>query len=76
MQIELNGTPREVPDGLDVAGLIAWLGLEGRRLAVEVNREIVPRGAHAGHRLAAGDRVEVVHAIGGGAAPHTTGPSR
>jgi sulfur carrier protein len=76
MQIQLNGALREVPDGIDVAGLIAWLGLEGRRLAVEVNREIVPRGAHAGHRLAAGDHVEVVHAIGGGTGPTPTGPSR
>jgi sulfur carrier protein len=67
VQIELNGEPREIPDGLDVAGLLALLELAGRRCAVEVNREIVPRGSHAGHRLEPGDRVEVVQAIGGGA---------
>ncbi len=67
MQIELNGQPREIPDDTDVAGLLALLELGDRRVAVEVNREIVPRGAHAGHPLRAGDRVEVVQAIGGGA---------
>lgn len=67
MQIELNGQPREIPDDTDVAGLLALLEIGERRVAVEVNREIVPRGAHAGHRLQPGDRVEVVQAIGGGA---------
>lgn len=67
MQIELNGQPRDIPDETDVAGLLVLLELADRRVAVEVNREIVPRGAHAGHRLKAGDRVEVVQAIGGGA---------
>ncbi|MDX1593332.1 MAG: sulfur carrier protein ThiS [Gammaproteobacteria bacterium] len=66
MQIELNGELREIPDGTDVAGLLALLDLGDRRVAVEVNREIVPRGSHAGHRLRSGDRVEVVQAIGGG----------
>jgi len=66
MQIQLNGEPREVSDEIDIAGLIELLGLVGRRLAVEINREIVPRGAHAGHRLRDGDCVEVVQAIGGG----------
>ena len=69
MQIELNGESRDVPDDLDVAGLLTLLELAGRRVAVEVNREIVPRSDHAGHRLHPGDRVEVVQAIGGGAAP-------
>ncbi len=67
MQIELNGQPREIPDDTDVAGLLVLLEIGERRVAVEVNREIVPRGAHAGHRLQPGDRVEVVQAIGGGA---------
>jgi len=68
MQIELNGAPRELPDGTDIATLLELLELGGRRVAVEVNCEIVPRGDHAGHRLRPGDRVEVVQAIGGGAA--------
>jgi sulfur carrier protein len=68
MQIELNGAPRELPDGTDIATLLELLELGERRVAVEVNREIVPRGDHAGYRLRPGDRVEVVQAIGGGVA--------
>lgn len=66
MRIFLNGEPREVDDGLSVAGLLAATGHAQRRVAVEVNREIVPRGQHAERVLADGDRVEIVHAIGGG----------
>jgi len=66
MEIVLNGEAREVADDMTVAQLIDELGLAGRRLAVEVNREIVPRSALLGHPLAPGDRVEIVHAIGGG----------
>ncbi len=64
--IELNGEHREVPDGMSLAALIDELGLRGRRIAVEVNREIVPKSHHGDYRLADGDRVEIVHAIGGG----------
>lgn len=66
MRIYLNGEPRDVDDGLSVAGLLAATDHAQRRVAVEVNREIVPRGQHAERLLAAGDRVEIVHAIGGG----------
>jgi len=66
MQIVLNGEPAEIPDGLDVAALLLHLGYGGRRVAVEVNREIVPRGAHAGTMLREGDRIELVQAMGGG----------
>ncbi len=66
MEIYLNGEPRQVADGINAAQLIEELALAGRRVAVEVNREIVPRGAYAQHRLRAGDRIEVVRAIGGG----------
>ena len=66
MQIELNGEPHVVADDATVASLIERLALTGRRLAVEVNEEVVPRGRHAEHVLASGDRVEIVHAIGGG----------
>jgi sulfur carrier protein len=66
MQIQLNGEPFEVADDATVLELIEALGLAGRRLAVEVNREIVPRGEHPVHCLQPGDKVEVVHAIGGG----------
>lgn len=66
MQIQLNGDAFEVPAGETVAALLERLDLTGRRVAVELNLEIVPRGQHATTALAEGDRVEVVHAIGGG----------
>ncbi len=66
MQILLNGNTEEVSDGLTAAGLIGELGLEGRRIALEVNQEVVVRSAFATHILHAGDRVEIIHAIGGG----------
>ena len=66
MNIELNGEPRIVADACRVAELLLAEGLGGRRVAVEVNGSIVPRGAHAGHVLHSGDRVEIVHALGGG----------
>lgn len=66
MRIQLNGEPLELADGQTIAGLIAQLDLTGRRVAVELNLDIVPRSQHANTVLADGDRVEVVHAIGGG----------
>jgi sulfur carrier protein len=66
MMIRLNGEPRQIPDDSTAAALIALLELSGKRLAMEVNREIVPRSAYASHRLQEGDEVEIVHAIGGG----------
>jgi len=66
MQIELNGQPRHIPEATTLAQLLAGEGLAERRVAVEVNGEIVPRGQHATHALGPGDRVEVVHALGGG----------
>ena len=66
MQVTVNDEPRRLPPGATVADLVATLGLGPRRVAIEVNREIVPRGDYPARRLAAGDRVEVVHAIGGG----------
>jgi len=66
MNIVLNGRPREVESGVTVSGLVAALELAGRRLAVEINEEIVPRSEYPAQRLREGDRVEIVHAIGGG----------
>ncbi len=66
MQIEFNGQPREIADGTTVAALMAELQLDPRYLAVERNRELVPRAEHASALLAAGDRVEVVTLVGGG----------
>lgn len=66
MEILLNGEPRTIDGDLTIAGLLDEAGLTERRVAVEVNREIVPRSQHAQRRFAEGDRVEIVHAIGGG----------
>ncbi len=66
MNIVLNGEQRGLEDTLTLLGLIHRLELTGKRLAVEVNEEVVPRSLHAGYRLQDGDRVEIVHAIGGG----------
>ncbi len=66
MQIQLNGEARDLATGLTVAQLVDDLGLAGRRIAVERNEEIVPKSEHDTTRLADGDRIEIVHAIGGG----------
>ena len=66
MRIQLNGESLELPDGETVAALIARMDLTGRRVAVELNLDIVPRSQHADTVLNDGDHVEVVHAIGGG----------
>jgi sulfur carrier protein len=66
MRINLNGEPHDLPEQASVAQLIAALGLAGRRLAIERNGEVVPRSSHAETKLADGDRVEIVHAVGGG----------
>jgi thiamine biosynthesis protein ThiS len=65
VQVTINGAPREVPQGLTVRELVRHLGIEGP-VAVEVNREIVPRAYHASRRVGAGDAIEIVHFVGGG----------
>lgn len=66
MKIFLNGEPHECPAATTVTRLLEGTGHGERRVAVEVNREIVPRSGHAQHELHEGDRVEIVQAIGGG----------
>lgn len=66
MKIVLNGREEDVASDATLADLVASAGLAGKRVAIEVNREIVPRSDYPVRLLAAGDRVEVVHAIGGG----------
>ncbi|HLI18409.1 MAG TPA: sulfur carrier protein ThiS [Rhodanobacteraceae bacterium] len=66
MQILLNGKPHQCSAATTVAALLAETGQGERRVAVEVNREIVPRSRHAEHQLREGDQVEIVQAIGGG----------
>jgi thiamine biosynthesis protein ThiS len=66
MQVTLNGEMRHVRDGISVDELIAELALNGRRLAVELNCEVLPRHEYGARRLSAGDTIEIVHFIGGG----------
>ncbi|GAA5078414.1 hypothetical protein GCM10025759_25540 [Lysobacter panacisoli] len=66
MDIVLNGEPRAIAANTTVAQLLQAEGLGERRVAVEVNNQIVPRSRHVEHPLVEGDRVEIVHALGGG----------
>ena len=67
MQVTLNGSPHHFdPPPKTVAELVRALNLEGKRIAVEMNGEIVPRSRYAETRVAAGDALEVVAAVGGG----------
>ena len=66
MHLIVNGSSFEVPDGATIAHLIDLMQLAGKRLAVELNGQIVPRSAHPQTVLRADDRVEIVQAIGGG----------
>ena len=66
MEIIVNGEPRQVADTMCISELVEMLDLANRRIAVEVNLEIVPRSTYTTHSLRPGDKVEIVHAIGGG----------
>ena len=66
MNVVVNGDPRQVQEGMTVAQLLEEMALTGKRLAVEVNLDIVPRSGYCTYKLCVGDRVEIVHAIGGG----------
>ena len=66
MDITLNGQTHTLNPPCTVADLLAQEHLAERRVAVEVNGEIVPRGTHDTRQLRDGDRVEIVHALGGG----------
>ncbi len=66
MQIHLNGQPHTVEPGTTLAVLLEQEQLGARRVAIELNGAIVPRGEHASRELASGDHVEIVQALGGG----------
>jgi sulfur carrier protein len=66
MQVLVNGETYEVPDGSSVASLLAGLQIGSERVAVELNLQIVDRGAYGVTGLQAGDRIEVIGFIGGG----------
>lgn len=66
MELIINGEARPFSAPLTVAALVDALGYTGKRIAIERNGEIVPRGRHAEVALANGDRIEIVVAVGGG----------
>jgi sulfur carrier protein len=66
MDITLNGEPRSIAATTTVLQLLAQEGLGERRVAVEINGEIIPRSCHGQHAVAPGDCIEIVHALGGG----------
>jgi len=66
MRLTVNGEPYELATAASVAELLAALDVTAARVAVEINETVVARGSYADHRLAAGDRVEIVHFVGGG----------
>ena len=66
LDVVLNGEPHRVAAGSSVADLVAGLGRDPRTVAVERNGDLLPRAQYAGTRLAAGDRIEVVHFVQGG----------
>lgn len=68
MTLHINGEQRDFPEGLNVAALVAHLGMKPDRVAVELNLEIVPRSQWEMTTLKNGDKLEVVHFVGGGSA--------
>jgi sulfur carrier protein len=66
MRLLLNGEERDIADILSIADLVAALGLDARKVAVERNLEIAPRSTYADTALTDGDRIEIVTFIGGG----------
>lgn len=67
VQVQLNGKPRELPAGLSVRALLETLGLQPGLVVVERNREIIARARYDEVQVVEGDRLELVHFVGGGA---------
>ncbi len=66
LAIHVNGEPRRVSGGLSITEMLAELGLDPQRVAVERNRDVVPRSSLAQVMVEDGDRFEIVHFVGGG----------
>jgi thiamine biosynthesis protein ThiS len=66
MTIVLNGSNKQVDSNISVSQLLESLGLSEKRLAVEINQQIIPRSEFSSHNLEEKDNVEIVQAIGGG----------
>lgn len=66
IEIQVNGEPARIAGGASIADLVASKGLRTDQVAVEVNKDLVPRAQHSGTTLQPGDRVEIVTLVGGG----------
>lgn len=66
MKVTINGEPREIPEEISVAGLLQHLSMESGRVAIERNRDILPRSEWADTRVQPGDSFEIVQFVGGG----------
>lgn len=66
MTVLLNGEERRCQEGSTLIDLVDELGLGKRRIAIEVNREIIPRDEYATYHIQPGDQIEIVHFVGGG----------
>lgn len=66
MQIYINGDIRSVAENLSISKLIKSLGLENKRIAIELNQELIPRSRFSTQHLSNEDRIEIIHAVGGG----------
>jgi len=66
MNIIVNGKSRSLESDASLGQLLVMLGLDGKRIAVEVNRDIVPRSDYDSFKLSDNDTIEIVNAIGGG----------
>lgn len=66
MQVVINGEPREIADGVTITALLTTLGIDLRRVAVELNEQVVPKARHTETVLEPNDRLEIVTFVGGG----------
>ena len=66
MKIELNGKNTHIPDNATIDVLLESMGYKDQRVAVEVNQQVIPRGEHISFILSSSDKVEIIHAVGGG----------
>ena len=66
MEVTLNGERTTLPAQISIQQLLEQQGLVDKRLAIEINQEIVPRSEFPAHHISEGDELEIVHAIGGG----------
>jgi len=66
MQVTINGESQTLSDGLTILGLLEQSELAGKRVAVELNENIIPKSRHGDTPLSDGDQIEIIHAIGGG----------